>query len=170
MLENLKRSSSTQGRTTVIIAHRLATVRNADRIIVMKDGNVEEEGKHEALIQANGVYAELVRAQQFEKRGEASAATLIVSILRTAHTERLSEASIQGSGSVEPVTPHDSHKLGAWQLISRCIGLSHQEYPAIVVGLVCSIFSGAVIIGEASVVSCNSAIYRASANDQRTLY
>lgn len=67
MLENLRRSSVATGRTTIIIAHRLATVRDADRIIVMKDGHIEEDGRHESLIKANGLYAELTRAQQFEK-------------------------------------------------------------------------------------------------------
>lgn len=49
VLENLRRSSSKSGRTTVIIAHRLATVKDADRIIVMKDGAVVEEGRHDIL-------------------------------------------------------------------------------------------------------------------------
>jgi len=150
VLENLKRSSASQGRTTVIIAHRLATVRNADRIIVMKEGRVEEEGQHEALFQANGVYAELVRAQQFDKKHEASAAPSIVSTSRSTHKERLSVASTEISSSADVAAPEDRPKFTAWQLISRCVAMSRQEYPAVVVGLVCSIFSGAVIIGEVS--------------------
>ncbi len=46
-------------RTSLIIAHRLFTVRHADRIIVMRDGRIIEEGKHEALLAAGGHYAEL---------------------------------------------------------------------------------------------------------------
>jgi ATP-binding cassette subfamily B (MDR/TAP) protein 1 len=145
VLENLKRSSATQGRTTVIIAHRLATVRHADRIIVMKEGRVEEEGQHEALIQANGVYAELVRAQQFEKRDESASAAPSTT---TARSTRLSEASTEVSSSAEIATPKDQPKFTAWQLISRCVAMSREEYPAVVVGLVCSVFSGGVIIGE----------------------
>lgn len=152
MLENLKRSSATKGRTTVIIAHRLATVRNADRIIVMKDGCVEEEGQHEVLVQADGVYAELVRAQQFEKKGagEASAAPSIASISRSSPKERHSEARTDHSSSADDDTLTEAPRFSAWQLIARCIAMSRQEYPAVVVGLVCSVFSGAVIIGEAS--------------------
>lgn len=151
VLENLKRSSATQGRTTVIIAHRLATVRNADRIIVMKEGRVEEEGQHEALIQANGVYAELVRAQQFEKRGgEASAAPSVVSTTRSTHKKRLSVASTEVASSTDVSPLIDKPKFTAWQLISRCVAMSRQEYPAVAVGLVCSVSSGAVIIGEVS--------------------
>ena len=68
VLDNLKRSSRSTQRTTIIIAHRLATVREADRIIVMRDGNVVEEGKHDTLVNANGLYGELVKAQKFDKK------------------------------------------------------------------------------------------------------
>jgi ATP-binding cassette, subfamily B, bacterial len=52
-----------QGRTTIVIAHRLATVRAADRIIVMNDGVIVEEGNHESLIKQDGLYARLARMQ-----------------------------------------------------------------------------------------------------------
>ncbi|RDW84076.1 ABC transporter ATP-binding protein [Aspergillus mulundensis] len=51
-------------RTTIMIAHRLSTVRNADRIIVLRDGLNVEEGSHEELLQSDGAYAGLVKAQQ----------------------------------------------------------------------------------------------------------
>ena len=47
------------GRTALVIAHRLATVRRADRIIVLQDGRVIETGTHAALIAAGGLYAQL---------------------------------------------------------------------------------------------------------------
>jgi ATP-binding cassette subfamily B protein len=50
-------------RTTIVIAHRLATVRAADRIIVMDQGRIVEQGKHEQLLAANGLYARLARLQ-----------------------------------------------------------------------------------------------------------
>jgi ATP-binding cassette subfamily B protein len=46
-----------KGRTVIMIAHRLSTVRNADCIYVLKDGSLEEQGKHDDLIQKNGLYA-----------------------------------------------------------------------------------------------------------------
>ncbi|TDR88222.1 ABC transporter transmembrane domain-containing protein [Enterovirga rhinocerotis] len=54
------------GRTSLVIAHRLATVRDADRILVMEDGMIVEEGPHEALIRRDGLYARLA-ALQFDE-------------------------------------------------------------------------------------------------------
>ena len=51
------------GRTTIVVAHRLATVRAADRIYVMKDGRIVETGAHDALIAQGGLYADLCRLQ-----------------------------------------------------------------------------------------------------------
>jgi ATP-binding cassette subfamily B (MDR/TAP) protein 1 len=52
-----------ENRTTIVIAHKLSTIRNADNIAVMSDGVVVEQGTHDELLEANGAYARLVRAQ-----------------------------------------------------------------------------------------------------------
>jgi len=51
------------GRTSFIIAHRLSTIRNADLILVMRDGDIVEQGKHEKLLEQNGFYADLYNSQ-----------------------------------------------------------------------------------------------------------
>ena len=52
-----------KGRTTIIIAHRLSTIKNADRIIVLKDGEIIEQGTHSELIEASGEYLKLTQQQ-----------------------------------------------------------------------------------------------------------
>ena len=53
----------TEGRTSFVIAHRLSTIKNADLILVLKDGNIIEQGNHEELLKANGFYATLYNSQ-----------------------------------------------------------------------------------------------------------
>ena len=52
-----------QGRTTFIVAHRLSTIREADVILVMKDGHIIEQGDHESLLRQGGFYAKLYESQ-----------------------------------------------------------------------------------------------------------
>ena len=52
-----------KGRTSFVIAHRLSTIRNADLILVMKDGDIVEQGNHDELLKVNGIYANLYNTQ-----------------------------------------------------------------------------------------------------------
>ena len=52
-----------KGRTSFVIAHRLSTIRNADLILVMRDGNIVEQGNHEELLGKKGYYEQLYHAQ-----------------------------------------------------------------------------------------------------------
>jgi ATP-binding cassette subfamily B protein len=52
-----------QGRTSLVIAHRLSTVQGADEILVINEGRIVERGTHQALVAANGLYAELYKTQ-----------------------------------------------------------------------------------------------------------
>jgi len=52
-----------RGRTSFVIAHRLSTIRNADLILVVRDGNIVEQGTHEELMRRGGFYAELYNSQ-----------------------------------------------------------------------------------------------------------
>ena len=52
-----------KNRTSFVIAHRLSTIKNADLILVMKDGDIIESGSHEQLLRENGFYAELYNSQ-----------------------------------------------------------------------------------------------------------
>ena len=55
------------GRTTIVIAHRLSTVRNADKIVAFKEGRAAEQGTHDELIRKKGLYYSLVQAQMEEE-------------------------------------------------------------------------------------------------------
>ena len=52
-----------KGRTTIVVAHRLSTIKNADEIAVIAEGEIVEQGTHQALMEKNGVYAELYNLQ-----------------------------------------------------------------------------------------------------------
>jgi len=54
-----------KGRTSVIIAHRLSTIQGADKIIVVSEGKIAEQGTHDELIALGGIYAHLIEMQSF---------------------------------------------------------------------------------------------------------
>jgi ATP-binding cassette subfamily B protein len=68
--------SALSGRTSLVIAHRLSTVREADQILVVDEGRIVERGSHDELLAADGLYAELYRTQ-FERQGDHVSPTLI---------------------------------------------------------------------------------------------
>ena len=59
-----------KGRTSFLIAHRLSTIRNADLILVVKDGKIIEQGKHLELLEQKGYYYQLVRRQFTEEESQ----------------------------------------------------------------------------------------------------
>ena len=66
ILKNLK--DNRQGKTTIIIAHRISTIQNADQILVLEEGKMAEYGTHDTLLEREGIYANLYRKQQLERQ------------------------------------------------------------------------------------------------------
>ncbi|KAB8276954.1 P-loop containing nucleoside triphosphate hydrolase protein [Aspergillus minisclerotigenes] len=89
------------GRTVITIAHRLSTIKNADNIIVMRQGKLVEQGTHQQLLEANGAYAELVRLQNLNVHG--------------GQDDEETEVSSARSGSLVPIV---SEKAGALETSS----------------------------------------------------
>ncbi|GKT62543.1 LOW QUALITY PROTEIN: multidrug resistance protein 3 [Colletotrichum tofieldiae] len=74
--------SASQDRTTIVIAHKLATIRNADRIVVMSKGKIVEQGRHEELVALGGTYANLVKAQDLSTIGQKLRKDLLNGIMK----------------------------------------------------------------------------------------
>lgn len=70
ILANLKENR--QGKTTIIIAHRISTIQNADHILVLEEGECAEYGTHDELVKMGGIYAKLYEKQQLEKQLESA--------------------------------------------------------------------------------------------------
>lgn len=135
-----------KSRTTVVIAHRLATVRNADKIIVMTAGKVVEEGTHEVLVEQKGVYYELVRAQSL-LGGESSTSSLSSATTRV--EDMAAERVEQGDQDVVLEEPEMLYSAGT--LLRRCLDMSKPDAVIIAIGLIASIATGGIIMGESIV-------------------
>ena len=146
---------SKTGCTVIMIAHRLATIRNADNILVMGQGSLLEEGTNDQLIQSGGTYKKLVEAQTLEVGGGISNGS---SDLRKSTSDASQSPKIsfnRGACCLSETLKDDDesthHSRSAIELLRRCLSLSKPERPLICLGVCASILSGALIVGEAVV-------------------
>ncbi|OKL64606.1 hypothetical protein UA08_00562 [Talaromyces atroroseus] len=150
-------------RTTIVIAHRLSTVRNADNIVVLNAGRVVESGKHDALIAARSSYYDLVNAQNVdyhnqgttdEVKEQKSEKTAFIDTASQAATQE--DNSGQGShGSISISTTAEETSSSIFSMISFIFNLNKGELHWLLIGLICCIIAGgeepasAVLFGEA---------------------
>ena len=153
VIDALNKDAFRSGRTIIMIAHRLATLKSADHIMVMGQGRLLEEGTHDDLLSMeNGAFRALMHAQQLTTEDHSSLeptprtsldeAEAPLSKIRSAVTERKSVAD------VERQQENDSKSASPLTLISRAFDLSRSEWSLITLGVCASILSGAIVIGE----------------------
>lgn len=105
----LDKASAT--RTTIIVAHRLSTIKNFDHIVVLDHGEIAEQGTHKELINLNSTYADLVQKQAIEtkKRGISASETAIDNegVLRQEQSETHQQVQAQQQQDITKVTTAD---------------------------------------------------------------
>ncbi|KAI9052998.1 hypothetical protein LZ554_003268 [Drepanopeziza brunnea f. sp. 'monogermtubi'] len=150
ILEALDTTRSMGNRTTIMIAHRLASVRSADKIIVMGKGRILEQGKHEELMQREGgAYRQLVEAQRLTSDSSNHASV-------SSKSEAISEESHGGKEEVDTYTDTSGNSslegvkkpFGTFTIVERCLALSRPRVFFTILALVGSLTTGALILGE----------------------
>ncbi|KAI5460121.1 P-loop containing nucleoside triphosphate hydrolase protein [Mariannaea sp. PMI_226] len=96
--------SASRNRTTIVIAHKLATIRNADNIVVMTKGKIMEQGIHEELVAKGGVYAKLVKAQDLSLDTEDKEQRVI-------NEEETQENPVEQMKSLAKIETAEAHQL-----------------------------------------------------------
>lgn len=149
----LEKARERKSRTTIMIAHRLATIRGADKIVVMASGRVMEEGTHEDLVERKGAYYGLVKAQKLLS-GDSEASSL--SSARTRVEEEVAvvekvEENYEDGGKAEMINVEVEVSYSSGTLLRRCLALSRPDAIIIAIGLMASIMTGGIILGESIV-------------------
>jgi len=160
-----------QGRTTIVIAHRLSTIKHADNIVVMTQGRIVEQGKHDALLEQRGAYYNLVEAQRIAQETERTRddsdedeEILLFNerdgnkMAKTPATEKdqpfdsdpadlelgRTKTGKSASSKVLEGKPSDTaHKYTLWQLMRLVASFNKQEWWQMLTGLVMSVIAGA---------------------------
>lgn len=130
---------ASQGRTTIVVAHRLSTIKKADNIVVLSKGRIVEQGTHDELISLNRVYHSLVEAQSLA----ASTST------QEPHADfpHMEKVKIQGTVSGADHTSNvvadgDRRDDSLWTIIKFILHFNRQEIGIMFIGLLCSILAG----------------------------
>jgi ATP-binding cassette subfamily B (MDR/TAP) protein 1 len=160
-------NGTSTSRTTIIIAHRLSTIRDADNIIVIKDGRVVESGTHSSLMACRGAYFDLVEAQRSardetdeEQISDNDAATDHFS-MSSSDDKKEKPATIETYDYASlPPASNPNEKETSYSLLAMIrfvLGLNAKERHLILMGLLCSIIAGfeeplsAILFGKAIV-------------------
>ncbi|XP_042515440.1 ABC transporter B family member 19-like [Macadamia integrifolia] len=145
------------GRTTVVVAHRLSTIRNVDTIAVIQQGQVVETGTHDELIAKSGAYASLIRFQETARNRDLGAPSTCRSrssrlshslstkslSLRSGSLRNLSyQYSTGADGRIEMISNADRKNPAPNRYFFRLLTLNAPEWPYAIMGAVGSVLSG----------------------------
>ncbi|TQW00272.1 ABC multidrug transporter Mdr4 [Cordyceps javanica] len=151
------------GRTVITIAHRLSTIRKADNIIVMRQGQLVEQGSHEDLLAANGAYAELARLQNIKVDGENEdlAGSTRSNSLTEIDPKNDVDSSVLIAGNRKSATPHELEKPSPAELggeerkppsVTRSLGQLFRPYLLVlIVATICAVVIGGTYCGSAAI-------------------
>uniref|UniRef100_A0A8C4JCQ5 Phosphatidylcholine translocator ABCB4-like n=1 Tax=Dromaius novaehollandiae TaxID=8790 RepID=A0A8C4JCQ5_DRONO len=172
-----------EGRTTVVVAHRLSTVRNADHIAVFKDGIVTEQGNHIELMERKGIYYKLVNMQTIGTDTQSSEKDeSVLSVKKSGSEPELGESLMKGlrrrstrrsfrKPGEKNDDPDVKTNLGLPPAsFLKIMRLNKTEWPYFVAGTVCAIINGAlqpafaIIFSEIIGVKTDKAIIREKSN------
>ncbi|KIA76013.1 ABC transporter [Aspergillus ustus] len=144
-----------EGRTTIMVAHRLSTVRRADRIVVLDRGQIVEEGSHEELLEKKGVYYRLFEAQRIRQdiaEGNRPVSPISFMTDDTSQTRfefgSLADLSLlpmhvdEKSSEATPIRDETKKSPTIWSLLRVVASLNRPEMKLMMLGLVCSILAG----------------------------
>ncbi|XP_048193780.1 ATP-binding cassette sub-family B member 5 [Perognathus longimembris pacificus] len=136
---------ASKGRTTIVVAHRLSTIRGADLIVTIKDGMVVEKGTHAELIAMQGLYYSLAMSQDIKKVDE-NTESMTCSAERDTNT-----ASLGAVNSIQPNCPGKSEEPTCYKQtrlpevsLLKIFKLNKSEWPFVVLGTLASVLNGSV--------------------------
>ena len=145
--------AAAEHRTTIVVAHRLSTIRNADKIVVMSNGNVVEEGLHDELIARKGFYASMVQKQQIDDTHQATDIDVdkaedlrMETRQEVAESMSYGEKETSGVDSKEVLAPStqidEQKRLSLARTLVFIDRMNRRERVLLVFGLACAITAG----------------------------